>query len=143
MEIKLTSVLFLKRKGIIKFFMRTFIMLCCTSALSFSSSNLFSQDAKVFIETEQTVTIFEVFELIAKQTDCTFIYQSDIFTDVSQIHLKYGEIKVMTLLSRCLPANRFEITSNKDNLITISRKSPKIPQKDLQKDQQQEIKGKI
>ncbi|WP_417369102.1 SusC/RagA family TonB-linked outer membrane protein [Gelidibacter japonicus] len=123
--------------------MRTFILLCCTSALSFSSSNLFSQDAKVFIETEQTVTIFEVFELIAKQTDCTFIYQSDIFTDVPIIHLKYGEIKVMTLLSRCLPANRFEITSNKDNLITISRKPPKIPQKDLQKAQQQEIKGKI
>lgn len=143
MEIKLTSVLFLKRKEILKFFMRTFIMLCCTSALSFSSSNLFSQDATVFIETEQTVTIFELFDLIGKQTDCTFIYQSDIFTDVPIIHLKNGEIKVMTLLSRCLPANRFEINSNKDNLITISRKSPKILQKDLQKDQQQEIKGKI
>lgn len=139
MEIKLTSVLFLKRKEILKFFMRTFILLCCTSAFSFTSSNLFAQDAKVFIETEQTLTIFEVFELIAKQTDCTFIYQSDIFTDVPQIHLKNGEIKVMTLLAQCLPAHRFEINSNKDNLITISRKSPKILKKDLQ----QEIRGKI
>lgn len=138
MEIKLTNVLFCNRKGILKFFMRTFILLCCTSALSFSSNNLFSQDAKVFIGTEQTVTIFEVFELIAKQTDCTFIYQSDTFTDVPQIHLKYGEIKVMTLLSRCLPANRFEINSNKDNLITISRKpSIDLQQKDI------EVKGVI
>ena len=123
MEIKLTYVLFWKRKEILKFFMRTFLLLCCTSVMSFSSGNLFSQDAKVAIDSDKTVTIFEVFELIGKQTECTFIYQSDIFQDVPEIRLKSGVIKVMTLLSQILPVKNFEINSNKNNLIIISRKS--------------------
>ncbi len=133
MEIKLTNVLPYKWKEIFKFFMRTFLLLCCTTVFSFSSDNLFSQDAKVTIDADKTLTIFEVFELIGKQTECTFIYQSDIFQDVPQIHLKSGVIKVMALLSQCLPARNFEINSNKNNLITISRKSSKeSQQKDIQ-----------
>lgn len=138
MEIKLTNVLPYKWKEIFKFFMRTFLLLCCTTVFSFSSDNLFSQDAKVTIDADKTLTIFEVFELIGKQTECTFIYQSDIFNDVPEAQLKTGVIEVMTLLSQCLPTKNFEINSNKDNLITISRKSHKtIQQKKI------EVKGVI
>lgn len=130
MEIKLTNVLFYKRKGILNFLMKTFMLLCCTTIMGFSNTHLFSQDAKVIIDTDKAVTIFEVFELIGKQTECTFFYQSDIFEEVPQIWLKRGEVKVMELLSQCLPANIFEIKIEKDNLITIRRKETKVFQQD-------------
>ncbi|WP_083993983.1 SusC/RagA family TonB-linked outer membrane protein [Gelidibacter algens] len=113
--------------------MKTFIFLCCTTVLGFSTTKLFSQDAKVTIEADKTLSIFEIFELIGKQTDCTFIYQSDIFRDVPNIQLKSGVIKVMKLLSQCLPSKNFLINSNKENLITISLKpSNELQQKSIQ-----------
>ena len=130
MQIKLTTLLFFRWKGISKFVVKTLLLLCCTTVFSLSSSSGFSQVEKVVIDADKTMTIYEVLELIGKQTECTFIYQSDIFKDVPKIQLKSGVIKVMTLLSQCLPAKNFEIISSKDHLITISRKYPENLQQD-------------
>lgn len=130
MQIKLTNVFLQKWRHILKFVMKSFILLCCTTVLGFSSDHLFSQDAKVTIDTDKTVTIFEVLEMIGQQTDCTFIYQSDIFKDVPHIKLKSGVIKVMVLLSQCLPAKDFEIYSNNEDLITIRQKETKSSQQE-------------
>lgn len=125
MQIKLTNVLFTHMKGISKFIVKTLLFLCCTTVFSLSSNTLFSQNAKVAIESDKTVTIFEVFELIGKQTECTFIYQADIFQNLPEVHLKKGVIKVIKLLAECLPEESFNISVTRDNYITISRKKTK------------------
>tara|TARA_R110002033_G_scaffold83103_7_gene134057 strand:+ start:10349 stop:13660 length:3312 start_codon:yes stop_codon:yes gene_type:complete len=125
MQIKLTNIHFQYRKRISKFIVKALLFLCCTTVFSLSSDTLFSQNAKIAIESDKTVTIFEVFELIGKQTECTFIYQSDIFQDLPEIHLKKGVIKVVKLLSECLPEESFNISVTKDNYITIRRKIAK------------------
>ncbi len=138
MEIKLTNVLFHHWKGISKIIVKTLLFLCCTTVFSFTTDTLFSQNAKVAIASDKTVTIFEVLELIGKQTECTFIYQADIFHDVPKIHLKKGVVKVIKLLEECLPETDFSISATKDNYITISRKKPKVIKQGYI-----EIKGKI
>lgn len=125
MQIKLTNVLFCNWKKITRFIMRTFLLLCCTTVFSFSTGSIHSQNAKVAIDSDRTVTIFEVFELIGKQTECTFIYQSDIFKDLPAIHLKKGVIRVKKLLTQCLPDKDFNISTTGDNYIAISRKQTK------------------
>ena len=122
MQIKLTTLLFFRWKGISKFVVKTLLLLCCTTVFSLSSSSGFSQVEKVVIDADKTMTIYEVLELIGKQTECTFIYQSDIFKDVPDVTIRKGVIKVTKLLQRYLPETEFEITTTKDSYITISRK---------------------
>ncbi len=138
MQIKFTSLHFFRWKGMSMFIMKTLFLLFCTTAFSLAPNATFSQNAKVTIASDKTMTIYEVLELIGEQTECTFIYQSDIFNDVPNIQLKSGVIKVMTLLSQCLPARNFKINSNKEHLITIRR----TYSEDLQKEPIQ-VKGTI
>ena len=79
MEIKFTNVVFHVRKTLLKFVMRTFIFLFCTAIFGFTSNNAFTQNAKIEIKTDQTITVEEVFDLISQQTNYTFIYRSDMF----------------------------------------------------------------
>ncbi|TXD81182.1 SusC/RagA family TonB-linked outer membrane protein [Subsaximicrobium wynnwilliamsii] len=127
MQLKLTNTLFFQWKEISKFIVKTLLLLCCTTVFSLSSSAIFSQNEKVVIDSDKTMTIYEVLELIGKQTECTFIYQSDIFKDVPDIAIRKGVIKVMKLLQQCLPETEFKITTTKDSYITIIRKAPNPP----------------
>src|SRR5690606_35692494 len=78
---------------------------------------------------DRAVTIYEVFEIIGKQTECTFIYQSDIFKELPKINLKKGTITVNELLKKCVPPEDFIINVTKDNYITITlRISKAFPQ---------------
>ncbi|MFY0712631.1 SusC/RagA family TonB-linked outer membrane protein [Seonamhaeicola sp. NFXS20] len=138
MEIKLTNDLFHPWKRISKFIVKTLLLLCYTTVFSFTTDSLLSQNAKVAIHSDRTVTIFEVLELIRNQTECTFIYQSDIFHDVPKVHLKKGVIKALKLLEQCLPEKDFNISVTKDNYITITRRKPKALKQGHIK-----IKGKI
>ncbi len=118
MEFKLTSVHFACWKNLIQFFMRTFLLLFCSTVFSFSTSIVTSQNTKITINIDKTVTIYEVFELIREQTEYTFIYQSNIFKDIPKVHLKKGIIKAIKLLEESLPKNDFTITTN-DNYVII------------------------
>ena len=138
MQIKLTTLLFFRWKGISKFVVKTLLLLYCTTVFSLSSSAGFSQVDKVVIDSDKTMTIYEVLVLIGKQTECTFIYQSDIFHDVKDATLKKGVIKVKTLLKEFLPEADFKITTTTNNYITISRKEAKQTEQELI-----EIKGNI
>lgn len=88
MKFKLTSAYFYLRKGLIINIMRTFVFLFCTTIFGFSPVNLFSQNTKVVIAADKTVSVDEVFEIIKKQTDYTFIYQEDLFKKLPKVHLK-------------------------------------------------------
>lgn len=125
MQIKLTNGIFLKRKVLPKLIVKTLILLCCTTVFGFSSEILFSQNEKVSIKADKTMTIYEVLEIIGEQTECTFIYQSDIFKDVPKIAIKKGVVKVKTLLEQCLPPANFKLTVTNGNYYTITRVIPK------------------
>lgn len=78
MNFKLTGVLFYFRKKLIMNIMRAFIFLFCSAIFGFTPANLFSQNAKIVITADKTVTVDEVFDLIKQQTNYTFIYQEDL-----------------------------------------------------------------
>lgn len=121
MEIKLTQVLSFKRKNILNIIMRTFIFLFCTTVFSFSSVNVSSQNTKIEIDSDKTITIDEVFSIIKKQTDYNFIYKSDMFKDFPKINLKKGIIKVSQLLEKSLSNGNFDLKFPNNNTILIKK----------------------
>ncbi len=122
MEIKLIKVLEIQANHLSKIIARTILLLSCTTIFGFSPNPLIHQSPKITIEHDRKVTIFEVLEIIGKQTECTFIYQSNIFKDLPKIELKKGTIEVNELLKQCLPPADFNIITTKDNYITITRR---------------------
>ncbi|MHC0441373.1 SusC/RagA family TonB-linked outer membrane protein [Flavobacterium sp. 3-210] len=104
--------------------MRTFIFLFCTAIFGFSPANLFSQNTKVVIAADKTVTVDEVFDLIKQQTDYTFIYQEDLFKKLPKVHLKKGKIRVNDLLEASFPNKDFDFSLSNGNTILV-RKLPK------------------
>ena len=126
MEFKLTKPYFYKRKQVLKFIMRTFIFLFCTTVFSLSSGDLLSQNSKVVIDADKTLTIDEVFEMIDKQTDYSFAYKSDMFKDFPSIEVKKGIIKTNTLLKQILSTGDFNVIIGANNTIIIEEKQPNI-----------------
>ncbi|WP_299672569.1 SusC/RagA family TonB-linked outer membrane protein [uncultured Polaribacter sp.] len=123
MKIKLKMLPFPAGKRLLTFIMRTFIFLCCTAVFSFSSGNLLSQNAKVVIKTNKTVTVEEVFELINQQTDYSFIYRSDLFKGFPKVHLKKGKIRANMLLKQSIASKNFNFIVTKENTILIKEKT--------------------
>ncbi|MDQ6470829.1 SusC/RagA family TonB-linked outer membrane protein [Flavobacterium sp. LHD-80] len=99
--------------------MRTFIFLFCTTIFGFSPVNLFSQNTKVVIASDKTVTVDEVFDIIKQQTDYTFIYQEDLFKKLPKVHLKKGKIKVNDLLEASFPSKNFNFSFMNGNTIVV------------------------
>ncbi len=93
MEINSTNVLLVQKKELLISIMRTFILLFCTTVFSFTSENIFSQNAKIDISADIVLTIDEVFDLIKEQTDYTFIYKSDLFKNAPPSIFKKGNYK--------------------------------------------------
>lgn len=123
MKIKYTNNLFFHRRVFILFIMKTFIFLFCTAVFSFSPGKIFSQNAKIIIDADKTVTVDEVFDLIRKQTKYNFIYQEDLFKNVPKVQLKKGVIEANKLLEESLSTTYFNFELTENNTIAISKKS--------------------
>ncbi|AUP81251.1 SusC/RagA family TonB-linked outer membrane protein [Flavivirga eckloniae] len=126
MEIKLTNVLFFSlttgiRKKLLIIIMRTFIFLFCATVFGFSPNNVLSQNAKIKIDADKTLSVDEVFTLITDQTDYAFIYQADLFKDSPKIVLKKGVIKANELLKQSLSSGRFDFSFTNANTIVIKK----------------------
>ncbi len=119
MEIKFTNHFFLSKKKILKLIMRTFILLFCTTVFSFSSSDIFSQNTKIVIDQDKTVTIDEIFDILREQTEYTFIYQEDLFKNTPKVRLKKGTIRANKLLKESLSSGNFNIDFTKKNKIIV------------------------
>lgn len=128
MEFKLTSVFFFLRKKLLLNIMKTFIFLLCFSVFSATPSNVFSQNAKIKINKNRTVTVDEVFDLIMSQTDYTFIYQVDMFKNFPKVKLNKGTIEANKLLGESLSSGQFVVNVGNNNTIII---------KEAKKDQKQ------
>lgn len=138
MEIKFTNHFFLFKKNTLHIIMRTFLLLFCTTVFSFSSSDIFSQNTKIIIEEDKTVTIDEIFDLLRQQTDYTFIYQEDLFKNAPKVHLKKGKINANKLLKESLSGDNFNFTFTDSNKIVVV-KSPEL----IAKEQQIQIAGTV
>jgi TonB-linked SusC/RagA family outer membrane protein len=123
MKNKLTNVLFYLRKKLIINVMKTFILLFSSTIFAFTSGTIFSQNAKIIIESEKTVTVDEVFDIIRNQTNYTFIYQEDLFKNIPKVHLKKGVIRVNELLKASIPNEEYNINFTKDNTLVINQKT--------------------
>ncbi|WP_242158559.1 SusC/RagA family TonB-linked outer membrane protein [Aestuariivivens sediminis] len=103
--------------------MKTFIYLFCFAALSFVPSNVLSQNIKIKIDEDKTLTVEEVFGLIKEQTDYKFIYQDRIFKDYPKVELKKGYISANDLLKKSLSKGNLIVTLEADNTIWVKEES--------------------
>ena len=128
----------LSKKSALTFIMRSFIFLLCTAVFGLSPRDLLSQDTKIVVDADKTVSTEEIFDMIDRQTDYSFVYNPSLFKSLPAVYLKKGSITVNKLLQKNLYASNFNITINKNNTIFIKEK---ILKKLLV--QQKEIKGNI
>lgn len=114
MKFKLTNSFIVLNKRILKVIMRTFLFLFCTAVFSFSPNNGFSQNAKINIDTDKSISVEEVFNLIKNQTDYKFVYRYDLIKDAKPVFIKKGIIKAGDLLSKGLEplGLDYEFTNN-------------------------------
>ena len=140
MEIKFTNTCFPFRKRFLMIIMKTFIFLCCTIVFSLAPNNIVSQNTKIKVNEDTTLTVDEVFKLIMNQTDYRFIYEKGIFTDFPKVQIKKGTVKVNKLLKRSLSQENLEIIVTDNNAILIKEKPTDI---NLEKLQQIEISGTV
>ncbi|WP_105047839.1 SusC/RagA family TonB-linked outer membrane protein [Polaribacter butkevichii] len=136
MEIKLTNILFSEGRKLLLIIMKTFILLFCATVFGFTPNNVLSQNAKIKIDKNQTITVDEVFDIIMKQTDYTFIYQVDMFKGFPSVTLNKGKIRANDLLLKSLTRDKFNFELTNKNTIVITNK----PSKSIV---QEPIKGQV
>lgn len=120
-------------KGLLNLMMRTFIVLFCTSVFSFNTSNGFSQNAKIVIDSDTLISVPDIFTLIEDQTDYQFIYDVNLIKDAPKVVLKKGIIRAGKLLKVVLEpiACTFEFT---DNTLIVKKKTnlnAEVPVQDI------------
>jgi len=120
MELKFTDAHFLKKR-ILKTIMRFFIFLSCTIAFGFSPNSGLSQNSKIKIIADKTITVDEVFQLIQNQTDYKFIYRTDLFKNSPSVNLKKGAIRTFRLLDETLSSSHITYDFI-ENTIILSKK---------------------
>ncbi|WP_299546872.1 TonB-dependent receptor [Seonamhaeicola sp.] len=140
MKIKLTSACFMFRKRLLICIMRTFIFLFCTTIFGLSTNNVVSQNSKIQVNEDKTLTVDEVFLLIMDQTDYVFFYEKGVFDDFPKVKLKKGIISTNKLLKRSLSKRNIELTVTSNNEILIKEKSTPIK---VVKPQEIEVNGII
>lgn len=136
MKFKLTNVFFCLKKKLLINLMRTLVFLMCTTIFGFSSGEVLSQNAKIVISEDQTLTVDEIFKIIKIQTDYTFIYKSDLFKEFPKVSVKKGSIEANKLLQQILTDGEFVFELAENNTIIIKEK-PQIQAV------QQAINGKV
>jgi TonB-linked SusC/RagA family outer membrane protein len=122
MEIKLKYVFSIFRRNLLITIKRTFVFLCCLTAFSFSPNNVLSQNAKVKIDVDKTLTVEEVFSLIKAQTDYKFLYQDGIFKNFPKVEVKKGIVSANDLLEKSLSKGDFSILLTSDNTVLVKKK---------------------
>lgn len=114
MEIKFTNFSFpFKRKRL------TSLLLFCTVVFSMTPKNVLSQNSKVKIDADKTLTVDEVFDLVKKQTDYKFIYEEGIFRDFPKVEVKKGTFSANNLLNKSLSGGNLNIIVTNGNTIII------------------------
>ena len=106
--------------------MRVFSLFFLTAIFGFSSGNSFSQNVKIKIDTDKTLSLIQVFDLIHEQTDYKFVYNHDLFAKASKIELKKGKIPIKELVEKSLSAIGCTYVFT-DNKTLVVQKIAEIP----------------
>ena len=106
----------------IKFIMKTFILLFCSVVFALSPKKSISQNSKIKVANSTTVTVDEVFSLIEEQTEYHFVYGAELFKNAPMVQLKKGTISTQKLLESCLVKTVFTYDFTEDNTIVLKRK---------------------
>lgn len=125
MEIKSTNVCFLLRKQFFIIIMRAFVFLWCLFVFG-GTSNMLSQNIKIFVEADEKVSVDEVFKMISDQTDYKFIYREGLFKYFPDVQLRRGVINANKLLEKSISVSNvnFEFTDN--NTIVVKEKEESL-----------------
>ncbi|UGU14724.1 TonB-dependent receptor [Sinomicrobium kalidii] len=78
--------------------MKTFIFCYCVVAFGLGSYHGFSQDARIKIDTDKTISVEQIFNLIENQTDYRFIYRHDLVRNAPPVRISKGVIRASDLL---------------------------------------------
>ena len=124
MQLKTTNKFFYHKKNILRFIMRTFMLLFCTTVFSFSANDVFTQNAKIVIHEDKDVTIDEIFDLFREQTNYTFLYQEDLFKNGPIVHLKKGTIKANELLKKGFTSDKYSFKFTRKSKVVIIEEAP-------------------
>ncbi|WP_232228754.1 SusC/RagA family TonB-linked outer membrane protein [Cellulophaga lytica] len=138
MKIKLMNVLFCYRRKLMMKIMKAIIFLWCTAIFSFTTTNSFSQNAKISIKEDAVVSVDMVFDIIMEQTDYKFIYSEGFFDAYPKVVLHKGIIKANALLDKTLENSdvSYEFLPNKTIVIVKKPGNSSI-------NQQLQITGKV
>jgi len=131
MNFNFTKEIFFFRKTTKNLIMRTILLLFCSTIFSFTPIDIISQNVKVTITENKTVTAYEIFDIIQSQTDYKFIYRSDLFKGCPLITLNKGTIKVNDLLSKAISNEEFDFNLLKNNTIVIEKEVSRIIQETI------------
>lgn len=142
MKLNFSEVLFSLRKRLLMNLMKTIIFLCCTIGFAISPISIMSQNSKIIVEEDITLSVDDVFKLIMNQTDYKFFYEKDTFKNFPKIKVKKGVIKVNKLLEQNLSNGDFDIEITKYNAILI-KELTKVKTPEKKEIQQYPITGKI
>lgn len=121
MKNKFSKANFLIKKMTLKVKIRQLIFMISLIAFGLGPNHVFSQNDKIKIEENKTVTIDEVFDIIMSQTNYTFIYQIEMFKNMPKVTLEKGTLEANVLLSKSLSSGNF-VFNVTGNSITIKEK---------------------
>ncbi len=110
-------------KNLKKLLIRIAIAVFCIPSFSLAPSDLLSQSTKIIIEADTLVSIDEVFRIVKRQTDYTFVYHQDLFKRLPHVHLKKGVIKLEELLANSLAGGDIDVIFSTNNKILIKEKN--------------------
>jgi TonB-linked SusC/RagA family outer membrane protein len=97
-------------------------MLFFTSTFAFTPNNIVSQNSKISIYQDKTLSVDEVFELIKQQTEYIFFYEKGLFKDFPKVEVKKGVVNTNDLLNKSLSFGEFIVSVDKNNGILIKKK---------------------
>ena len=141
MKFKLNQGRFSMRKRLLMNIMRTFIFLCCTIGFALSPNDIVSQNTKIIVEEDTSLSMDEVFKLIMNQTDYKFFYEKGTFKDLPEVNVKEGVVNVNKLLVRSLSNGNFDIEVTEKNVILI--KEIAVSESIKKKVQEHQISGVV
>ncbi|MBC9795824.1 SusC/RagA family TonB-linked outer membrane protein [Sinomicrobium weinanense] len=103
--------------------MKTFIFFYCAVAFSFSPFSGFSQNARIKIDTDKTLSVEQIFNLIESQTDYKFIYRHDVIKAAPPVRINKGVIRAGDLLHMGLDPIHYSYDFFDDTIIVKRKES--------------------